>query len=240
MHYFHPSILQIKIYVFGKISSFFRKSILISALKRYHVSHVIDIGANVGQFSLSLLSHDSRLKVFSFEPIPSVYKYLKRCSTIFKNWLVFPDLVGSVSQTSASFFVSNNSVSSSLLSVNSEHIRHAKDSSVSKCLTLPTIDLGEVYALVFPNKNISPNLLKLDVQGFDSFIIDGFDLYSLNISLILVEVSYRYLYDQQELAHEVFARLYKQDYILINFVDHYYSNDQLLQSDALFLHKSLL
>lgn len=43
---------------------------------------VLDVGANIGMFSLSLASKVDGLRIFSFEPIPSIYKLLTKNSQI--------------------------------------------------------------------------------------------------------------------------------------------------------------
>lgn len=54
----------------------------------YNINLVLDIGANEGQFALSVLQHKFNLKIISFEPTRYAYSKLKTISKNYPNWLV--------------------------------------------------------------------------------------------------------------------------------------------------------
>lgn len=68
-------IVPIEILNFGSYESEELKMVLQLVEEGYHV---LDIGANIGWYSINIAMHDHSLKVYSFEPIPKTYMLLKK------------------------------------------------------------------------------------------------------------------------------------------------------------------
>ena len=238
---FYYFLLLFKAFATSFISSFFKTNLLVKFARQYHVTHVFDIGANVGQFSISLIASRFPGYIYSFEPIPLCYKYLSFASSLFRRWHTYNYAISNNDDPTVILNISNNFVSSSILKVSSEHLSHEPETCQKSLLSVPALSLRASYEKIFQGRIYPRSLLKLDIQGFEHQVLSGQDLYSLGIILVLVEVSYRKLYHDQVLSHDIFSILYNQGFVFVAYDGHYSSSDSsLLQSDALFVHSSQL
>src|SRR5258706_3357407 len=64
-------------------------------IRQYNINTILDVGANIGQYSVDALKNGFKGKVYSFEPIPSVYKTLAKTAEKYSDWQVFNLGVGS-------------------------------------------------------------------------------------------------------------------------------------------------
>lgn len=125
---------------------------------------VIDIGANIGWFSLNFAKHNPSARIISFEPLPSAYDYLERNITL--NNLqnrIKTEMIALSNISGKNIFVqpSENSTNSSFKNVaNSENVLiHEVETT--------TIDE------YFNNYVGSIDLIKCDVEGSEFYVFLG-------------------------------------------------------------------
>src|SRR4051794_33214847 len=59
---------------------------VLHVLRRYDIDHVIDIGANVGQFGSSLRAVGYKGSIYSFEPVPEACAELEKRASRDARW----------------------------------------------------------------------------------------------------------------------------------------------------------
>lgn len=83
-----------------------------------------------------------------------------------------------------------------------------------------------------------PQFIKTDVQGYELEVLRGASKALASTDAVLLEVSFRELYERQPLAHEVIAYLGARDFAIADVCTYAQSADgSLEQSDLLFLRK---
>jgi len=185
-----------------KVSDQFDNSYrLVLALKENKIEHVLDIGANEGQFARGIRYYGYNNKITSFEPLIDVHKKLLKNSEKDKEWRVFRPVALGNKNSETSINVSENSVSSSLLQITKEHIKNAPQSKFVSKQHTEERKLEEILNEIDTNNQ---NLfLKIDTQGYEFQVLQG----CLNIigkfKGILVEVSLIELYIGQKKWFEI-------------------------------------
>jgi FkbM family methyltransferase len=124
--------------------------------------NVIDIGANIGYYTVHLSNLvGSNGTVFAFEPDPLNFSILEKNVKLndCKNVVLINKAVSNSCGATTLFQNSENSGGHSL--INSENIQ--------KTITVDTITLDDY----FKNITISIDLVKIDVEGAEDFVING-------------------------------------------------------------------
>jgi len=116
----------------------------------------VDIGANVGSYTI-LSGIIKKSTVHSFEPIPSTFKKLKRNISInSKDNKISLYNVG-LGEEKGELFFTNNSTST---------INHA-------VLNESKIDSIKINVETLDSYKINPTVIKIDVEGFEYFVLKG-------------------------------------------------------------------
>lgn len=198
---------------------------------------VLDVGANIGQYALSLRKDGYSGKIVSFEPTSSAYLALKNSAVKDANWIVHDRLAIGKASGTAEIFISANSFSSSLLPILNSHIKAAPDSyyvekELVKVATLDEVSNNYLHSL-------DKAYLKIDVQGSEIDVIMGAKKTLKHIHAIEIEVSFVPLYKFQPLYHEIFELLTGFGFDLWNLEPSFQDpvNGRLLQADAFFLRR---
>ena len=192
--------------------------------------HVIDIGANRGQFALVARKCFPFAKIDSFEPLVEPAEIFERVFDGDVNTKLHRFAIGPEKSISI-MHVSNRDDSSSLLPI----------SGLQTALFPNTKERGtrEVYvaplAEILTGAILEPALLKIDVQGYELLVLQGCLSLLANFKHIYVECSFIELYVGQSLASEVIDFLAKQNFRLVGVYNLYYGPDgRSIQADFLF------
>ena len=205
--------------------------------RQFGIRTVIDVGANEGQYIAKIIQQGFGGKVYSFEPIPSVFEKLKKNSASYPNWTAINLGIGS-KEEELLINVSENFESSSILNVgeNSVHANPATKTTHQEKIKVITLD-SFLAGGVVPDK---PMLLKLDVQGFEMEALQG-ALGSLqDFSVLQVELSFIPVYQGAPSYHDVTTFLEGRGFeiftLLPAFIDD--KTGRMLQADGVFVRKS--
>ncbi len=169
---------------------------LVLAFKEKNIDCVFDVGANEGQFSKELRHYGFEGKILSFEPILSAHKKLLKNSNKDNKWEVYkPVALGNQNKDNL-INISKNSVSSSILDINAEHVENAPDSIFVEKQSIKERKLDDIFTeLNIKEKNL---FLKIDTQGYEFKVIQGAEKIIKEFKGILVEVSLSQLYEGQK------------------------------------------
>ena len=206
-----------------------------NALSKYGINLAIDVGANEGQFVNYLREAGYKGKVISYEPLSDAYEKLIRLHSADSAFEARKKAIGD-SDGTISINVSKNSVSSSILPILKEHVTAAPESSYSGTETVPIAKLDSE----FPKSSTAGSniFLKIDVQGYESKVLDGAGAFLKEVKVLETEMSFVPLYDGQILFEELYHRLCAAGFECIDLSPVFRSQDsRLLQVDGLFVRK---
>jgi FkbM family methyltransferase len=137
----------------------------------------IDVGANIGSYTL-LASAENGAKSYCFEPVPSTFQQLKDNISINKiDGIVKLYNLGLASQKGELLFSLGNDSSMNHVRISNEKNEH-------------TVSV-EIDSLDNVLKGVHPNLLKIDVEGFEQEVLLGAKnlLASNSLKAIIIELN---------------------------------------------------
>jgi len=202
-------------------------------LKNYQIDLVLDVGANTGQYAKQIRELGYKGQIVSFEPLNSAVTELRRAAEQDDNWQVRHHACGAKDGEEI-IHVAANSQSSSFLPMRSRHLQVFPDSRyVGKELVevkrLDTIfdEVASAHAKIW---------LKMDVQGFETQVLEGATAILHRIALIQTEVSLEPLYEGETTFADILLFMKQRGFELIA-LESYLSDpatSHLLQVECIF------
>lgn len=198
---------------------------------------VIDVGANVGQFAISAAKLLPGAQIYSFEPHPGCVSRLRKNTRALKNVVVFPVALGNASGK-LPFFQNVNSHSSSLLPLAGSHKEAFPGAVESGTIEVAVATLDEIARDL---RLEAPVLLKLDVQGYESQVLEGAAETLARVDHVLLEASFKPLYVGEKLFPEIMKQMEERGFGLLRPVGWLADprTDEIIQMDALFSNQSI-
>lgn len=204
-------------------------------LLEQRIDWLLDVGANQGQYALEMRRLGFAGQIDSFEPGSAAHRILQRRAKASPPWRSHRMALGSSSHD-ADLFISENSVSSSLLPTEPLHLTAAPDSIVRGLEKVPVRPLDEVVAGV----RAENAWLKIDTQGYEAQVLSGARDTLARTRVLQVELSLASLYGGQanylRLLETLEAARFRPIDLIPGFRDP--SNGALLQCDALLVRSS--
>jgi FkbM family methyltransferase len=196
---------------------------------------VFDVGANVGQYGLSLRKCGFTGRIVSFEAIPSVHAQLSAVAARDRDWIVAPCCALGRTRGEARINLAGNSVSSSLLSMNDVHLKAAPDSKYIASETVRVERLDDIARPLLPKD--SRLFLKVDTQGYEEEVLAGADLILKSVSAMQLELSVVPLYQGAPSLRRILELCEGLGFQLHGLIPGFYEekSGRLLQMDGLFL-----
>ena len=192
---------------------------------------VLDVGANLGQFALSLRRSGYRGRIVSFEPIRSVYQALAATAKADGNWEAHNFALGAIQQA-ATINVSDASVFSSILQTTSIAIDFTSTAAVRRVETIEVRRLDDCFPDLPGN-----TLLKIDTQGYEREVLEGAGHALPMMKGVLLELPIIHLYQGTWQFHDALAYMAAAGFVVaqihpVNF--HHVDEVSLLEVDCLF------
>jgi FkbM family methyltransferase len=153
---------------------------------------IFDVGANIGQYGLSLRKCGFTGRIVSFEAIPSVHGRLSAVAAGHRNWVVAPCCALGRAPGEARINLANNSVSSSLLPMHDAHLEVAPDSKYIASELVRVERLDDIARAFLPEAG--DILLKVDTQGYEEEVLAGAGLVLGSVTALQLELSLVPLY----------------------------------------------
>jgi FkbM family methyltransferase len=207
-------------------------------LNFHNIDLVIDVGANTGQYAKGLRKLGYKGKIISFEPLSSPYSELLSASAKDNLWEIAPRYALGDREGEIGINISENSVSSSILPILQSHVEALPASKYvnKETVRLRTLDsfLGDLITDEY--KSI---LLKMDVQGYESFVLQGATQTLKLIKGLQLELSVVPLYENQKLFCEMIDDIEKLGFGLNTIIEGFKEpvTYNLLQIDCVFYKK---
>ena len=202
-------------------------------LKNLNIRTVLDIGANTGQFAADIHAILPEAMIYSFEPLKDCCQTLVDNMKHVRNFRAFDFALGEEA-SQIEMHRSEFSPSSSILPMGEMHKQAFPFTSgeVLEKITVKRLDdvAGDL-------KLVDNLLIKIDVQGFEDRVIRGGRQTIQRATVLIVETSFRRLYDGQPLFDTIYDMLREMGFAysgnfmqLLNPVD-----GSVLQADGIFM-----
>jgi FkbM family methyltransferase len=170
------------------------RTVLSSILSRCEVDHVIDVGANTGQFGRLVRSIYSGT-ISSFEPVSLAFAELAGAVSSDENWSAYQCALGAQSEMKT-IHVPSALNFSSLLTANDYCVTTFGKRAVGQREESVTIRrLDEVLEEISPGSSRQKIYLKLDTQGYDIEVFKGLGDRLKNVVALQSEVSLIPIYE---------------------------------------------
>ena len=205
-------------------------------LSDYCIKTIVDIGANEGQFALKMREIFPEASIFSFEPITEVYNKLVNNFHNDKYFKAYNFGLGD-KEEQIKFWLNEYSPSSSILEM-TNHLNHFDYAKKNKEIEIKIRSLDSFKDKI---NLVSPYLIKIDVQGYEDKVIrGGLDILT-KAQIIITEVSFVQLYNDQVLFDKIYSQLTQLNFSYVGNFEQLYSplNNQILQADAIFIKNNI-
>lgn len=206
----------------------------IHLLNKFAINHVLDVGANTGQFGAYLRKLGYSGKITSFEPIKEAYRILEQVTDPDPLWTTVCAGLGNENE-SAILNISQNSFSSSIKKISPLTLKVHPDSATVSRQKISLYALDSIFNKYV--KSDSKVLLKIDTQGFESEVLAGAIKSLPKIDVIILEMSLESLYNEQELLPILMTKMkdFGFSVSILEPCDEDYKNLTILQVDGWFI-----
>lgn len=201
-------------------------------LKGLTFRHIVDIGANRGQFALVARECFPYAQIDSFEPLEEARSVFENIFSGDKLTKIHPYAIGP-SEGKAVIHIAKADDSSSLLPISSLQERLFPGTGEKETRIIQVLPLEHTLR---PHEIFRPALLKLDVQGYELQALEGCKGLLDSFSHAYVECSFVELYIGQALADEVIAWMRDHKFRLEGIYNPVYDTlGKSVQADFLFV-----
>jgi FkbM family methyltransferase len=200
------------------------------------IATVLDIGANTGQFAVTINALLPEATIYSFEPIPDCFEQLNKRMLNVKNFTSLNIALGDDS-SQVQFELNSYSPSSSFLSMSDLHKTVYPFTKKSQLIDVKVKTLDTVAETLDIN---APIFVKLDVQGYEEKVIRGGEKTIKNAKIIMVEILFETLYEEQAVFDNIYRTLVDWEFEYKGIVEQAYNPDdgKVLYADAIFIKRS--
>ena len=231
-------IIRKTLKIFNLQLSYYKNSRMnyLKAIESRGINLIFDVGANTGQFALSVFEDDYQGRIISFEPTSNVYKELTRNAEKFYNWKIHERVaVGETCGKVAINIAGNLALSSSVLKMGKLHEESAPDSKYIDIEDVKLVTIDSIFADYFIQSDKC--LLKIDVQGYEEQVLNGALNSIKQVDAVKIECSLVSLYEGDK-TFEHYFQFFEQNGFGLFDIEPAFSNPvtgRLLQFDALFV-----
>lgn len=208
---------------------------LAGILRRLSINHVIDVGANMGQYAKELRGLGYQGPIDSYEPVIAAYNLAARDAATDDLWTVTNCAIGAVEGEVTINVAANKSQSSSILPMLARHEEAAPHAKYIGEQTVAVRTLDEVTGQVAAGTTA---FLKVDTQGFEREVLAGAGaLLAGPVAAIQIELSMVPLYAGGPLYPEIFDALHAAGFRLTHVIAGYVdpATGEMLQFDGIFV-----
>jgi len=155
-------------------------------LKRLGINAVLDIGANSGQFGAKVRRFGFDGMIYSVEPQRDAYRALLKNSRLDLRWVPLARQGAGATRAFSTLNIAKNSVSSSIRPV---HANHLRAEPMTRIVEHERVFVNRSGEMLRPEVMGSIEALKIDVQGFEDQVLEGYRPLLSSVRLLLLELS---------------------------------------------------
>lgn len=193
------------------------------------IKTIFDVGANIGTWTILAKSFFPEAAVYAFEPLNKHVKKFNELTTALKGISMQQYCLGN-ENISTTINVSSFSDSSSILDATPleyELFGIKKESEEE-------VEIKRIDLLIDKNILPIPDIVKLDIQGFELEALKGMDRYLNDVSYLIIEVSFKEYYFGQPLFLDIANYLSNYKFNIHAFGQSTPVGKELWQIDVLF------
>lgn len=220
-----------KLWFFGLLNGVAANIELRKFLHNIKPSSIIDIGSNKGQFILLNKGLFKNLFIYSFEPQRNEIKIQKKIFKHFKNIKYFNFALGEKKMIKK-FYITKRNDSSSFFKISSDLIENFNYEIKKE----EKINIKQIKNVLNFKTMKRPILVKIDVQGYEKKVLEGFGNSIKYIDFFIIEVSNLEMYENQPKSKEIINFLSRRKFKIIkkNKWNKVQENKKIKQTDILF------
>ena len=209
---------------------------IVEKLKHYipELNTIVDVGANIGQFTIASSLFYPKAKIFSFEPVKESFRILKKNTKQKKNVTIHNCALGSTDGM-LEFYHNEHSHASSALTISEFQTTQIPQTQKFNKIEVPVHKLDKFE---FKQQIDSPILLKLDVQGYEKKVLEGGLIFLQHVEYLLFETSFISMYDNEPLFDEMHEFVTQHGFEVVAPIGILEANNQIIQLDMLYQRKS--
>jgi len=188
---------------------------------------IFDVGAYHGDFAAMALAVWPAARIACFEPLPAGRARIAELQRRFPAIDIHPALVGATAKDRVELHVAETSTSL---------LRDAHNESFP-VQVFPQVTLDHTIEAIYAGR--APDLLKIDVQGFEMEVLKGTARSIGKVRAVLTEFSLLDLHENVPLMHEVVAWLAERGFVAYDIcgITRRPMDDALWQADMVFVRK---
>jgi FkbM family methyltransferase len=201
-------------------------------LKTAEIRTVIDVGAHTGEFASAVRAILPDASIYAFEPLPDCHVKLSKRFETDSSFQALNVAIGE-RRDQIEFHRCEFSKCSSILRMDRSHQELFPWTADSRAIRVEMRPLDDYISLM----RLTPKvLLKVDVQGYEDRVLRGGARLLGRVDYVLIEVSYRPLYEGQALFGRIHDQLTELGFHYRGSLDQLLSplDGSVLQADALF------
>lgn len=204
--------------------------------RELEIATVLDIGANTGQFAITMNFVLPKAKIYSFEPLPDCFEALQTRMKGVENFTAFNLGLGNESGI-LEFERNSFSPSSSFLKVTDIHKTAFPFTGDSNPVSVKVERLDTVVEQLTVTE---PLMIKIDVQGYEDRVLSGGEQTIKRAKIIFIETSFEMLYEEQPLFGKIYEQLTNWGFNYMGALDQLHNprRGQILQADSIFIKRS--
>lgn len=199
----------------------------------------LDVGANQGQFGADLRRTGWKGRIVSFEPTSTAHRVLvERAAADRGGWVAAPRVAIGAAAGETVINLAKNSVSSSLLRVESRSTDAAPESAFESS---ESVDVRPLDSMMQPEWE-APFALKIDTQGFELEVLKGAPAILAQTTVVSLELSLSQLYEGGANLAEVYTFMEQAGFRCISLVEVFsdFVRHEVLQVDGTFVRSTPL
>lgn len=187
-----------------EVSRFPYQTGFLDLLRRHELTTVVDVGANTGQYVTKLHEAGYRGPVLSVEPSRAAFAQLQSVASRHPDWQIVHAAIAAEPGT-VTLNIAGNSQSSSVLPMLELHEQAGPTSAYVATEQVDAVTLDALFA----EHHLDPAhcFVKIDVQGFESAVLDGAAESLPTLGGVELELSLAPLYEGQALMPELVERM---------------------------------
>jgi|APSaa5957512535_1039671.scaffolds.fasta_scaffold83734_2 FkbM family methyltransferase len=203
-----------------------------------NVKWVLDIGANVGDITISALNSFPGAQVICFEPVQSTFEILSNRLAPYSERVHLHNCALSNSTGEGEINITNFPGANSIMPQAKLHQNcnpHVHELGKESISLVRLDDISDK----FPTRNI--DIMKIDVEGFELNVLNGGrEFIAEHVDVIIIEISLmRDVSWEKQSVFDIFAFMKEAGFCLVNVFDVHHAENKsvmLAQMDCVFRH----
>ena len=160
--------------------------IFVHHLERFGIERVLDVGAHAGQFAKKLRGLGFGGTIYSVEPQLAAYEALLASARADARWIPLARQGAGAKREVMDLNIAENGWSSSFRPVHANHVAAERS---TRTIGRERVFVSRSGELLRPESMAGIEALKIDVQGFEDQVLEGYRAWLPNIRLLLLELS---------------------------------------------------